>query len=273
MILYKYVPFEGGKKIIDTSSIGFSSPKDFNDPFEMSAFKYEDEERKELEGLAVSLVKDRCNQSFGVLSLTRQPLNALMWSHYADSHRGMVIGFDAAKAGFTALESNVIPASYGEIIYTKTKPENIFSLPSDSDLNNIGVDTAKFDDGSYGFYKSAFLYKSVEWAYEEEVRVVKNIKCPPTASGFRESTYTNAAGTWRDITIGKRKIFCFKIPNNAITEIYFGKNFTKNIDDKNISQDEITSFVSDLKKKNISLYKCEMSKKTWDLDKVIVPNE
>ena len=270
MILYKYVPFKGGVSIIDTSSIGFSSPKDFNDPFEMTAFKYEDKERSELEDMAVSLVRNRCNDSFGVLSLTRQPLNALMWSHYADLHKGMVIGFDVEVAGFADLQGNVIPASYGEIIYTKTRPKNVLTMPSDADLKGIGEDVAKFDDSYYEFYKSAFLYKSVEWAYEEEVRVVKNIKCPNTPSGFRESTYTNAAGTWRDINIGKRKLYCLSVKEDAIKEIYFGKNVTGNIDGKELTQKKLKEIVSRLKDRKISLYKCDLSTTTWELEKVSV---
>jgi hypothetical protein len=254
--------------IIDTSSIGFASPKDFNDPFEMTAFKYEDEDRGQLEGIAVSLVRNKCNDSFGVLSLTRQPLNALMWSHYADSHKGMVIGFDVEAAGFSDLQTNLIPASYGEIIYTKTKPRNVFAMPSDSDLKGIGEDVAKFDDKYYEFYKSAFLYKSVEWAYEEEVRIVKNIKYPMTPNGFREATYANAAGTWRDIKIGDRKLYCLSVNESAIKEIYLGKNFAKNADGKETTRDKIREIVSDLKARGVSLYGCELSAATWELEKV-----
>lgn len=37
MILYKYVPFEAGKKILDGNSVLFAQPKTFNDPFDMPA--------------------------------------------------------------------------------------------------------------------------------------------------------------------------------------------------------------------------------------------
>ncbi len=177
MILYKYVPFSSGVKILETSSIGFARPKDFNDPFEMSAFEYKDEEKQEFEAIAYSAVKNRCNSSFAVLSLTRQPLNSLMWSHYADSHKGLVIGFDVEECGLNDIETNVIPSSYGEIIYTRTKPQTVFSMPTTEELMAIGNDISKFNDGNYAFFKAAFLYKSVEWAYEEEVRVVKNTRC------------------------------------------------------------------------------------------------
>lgn len=34
------------------------------------------------------------DKSFGIMSLTIHPLNYLMWSHYANSHKGFCIGFD-----------------------------------------------------------------------------------------------------------------------------------------------------------------------------------
>ncbi len=34
MILYNYVSFEAGFKILETSTLGFSHLQDFNDPFE-----------------------------------------------------------------------------------------------------------------------------------------------------------------------------------------------------------------------------------------------
>lgn len=37
MILYKYVSFESGLKILETSALGFSHLEDFNDPFEATA--------------------------------------------------------------------------------------------------------------------------------------------------------------------------------------------------------------------------------------------
>ncbi|WP_228284846.1 DUF2971 domain-containing protein [Acinetobacter sp. AR2-3] len=46
-----------------------------------------------------------------------------MWSHYADSHKGMVIGIDTEKAGLESFENYTIPAQRGEIIYVNTVPQ------------------------------------------------------------------------------------------------------------------------------------------------------
>ncbi|MCK7608145.1 hypothetical protein M0D70_01670 [Acinetobacter portensis] len=37
MVLYKYVGFEAGLKILKTNTLGFSHLEDFNDPFEATA--------------------------------------------------------------------------------------------------------------------------------------------------------------------------------------------------------------------------------------------
>src|SRR5690606_39332496 len=46
-----------------------------------------------------------------------------------------------------------------------------------SDLS-IGEDI-EFDANMFNLVKRAFLYKPLEWAYEEEVRIVKNISSIP----------------------------------------------------------------------------------------------
>jgi hypothetical protein len=175
MILYKYMSFEAAKAVIDNGSIGFSCVEDFNDPFECTAFGFSEEnESLVTAGVATNACKNRFSRNYGVLSLTRQPLNSLMWSHYGDEHQGVVLGFDVDIAGFSNLDTCVIPSQYGEVIYSATKPHNDLPIISEENLMSIGKDL-KFDFDAFNLVKKAFLYKSIEWNYEEEVRVVKNI--------------------------------------------------------------------------------------------------
>ena len=57
-----------------------------------------------------------------ILSLTRTPLNALMWAHYGEEHKGFVIGYDVDDQFFKCKTNNLIPIQQGNVIYTKTKP-------------------------------------------------------------------------------------------------------------------------------------------------------
>jgi hypothetical protein len=53
-------------------------------------------------------------QNIGVLSISSEKLNILMWSHYADYHKGVCIGFDYTKLVFL-FNGKHFPAS--EIFY------------------------------------------------------------------------------------------------------------------------------------------------------------
>ena len=112
MILYKYVGFEAGLKILKTNTLGFSHLEDFNDPFEATALGLADNSGV---GLVVQTgaIKNRLSRKYAILSLTRAPLNPLMWSHYGDSHKGVVIGFDTRLAGFEDSKKYLIPSNRG----------------------------------------------------------------------------------------------------------------------------------------------------------------
>lgn len=86
--------------------------------------------------------------SLGIFSLSAVNDCILMWSHYADSHRGYCIGFD----------SDILfrlSGSLGNVLYDNRFPE-------------IGL----FDDSLEGFIK-IFITKSESWSYEHEYRILK----------------------------------------------------------------------------------------------------
>lgn len=227
MILYKYVGFDAGLAILETQTIGFSLPRDFNDPFEGTALA--------LKGETVSVsvetgaVRNRFINKYAVLSLTRAPLNPLMWSHYADSHKGMVIGIDTKKAGLESFQNYTIPAQRGEMIYVNTVPKHINSIDAEQ-LMQIGNP----DDISWKKHerllKHAFLYKQLHWAYEEEVRIVKCLGNDEYHSyNSKENKQFELDGEcWERKNIGSRGIFLKKIPASAFVEIYLGEGSYRN---------------------------------------------
>lgn len=179
MILYKYMTFDAAQQVMKNRSIGFSCLEDLNDPFECSAFGFQDQPHSSVSAsIAANACKIRFSRKYAVLSMTRQPLNALMWSHYGDSHQGVVIGIDVDIAGLNDRHSNMIPSDFGEVIYCLTKPHKNLPVVSEETLMRIG-DDLKFAESMFNLAKRAFLYKSLEWAYEEEVRIVKNISAIP----------------------------------------------------------------------------------------------
>jgi hypothetical protein len=112
--------------------------------------------RKQMAPAATGLgLMDRLNDALGILSLSRTPSSLLLWSHYADSHRGFVIGFDENNEFFR--QKNYAGFSTFPRLVNYTSQRSLTSL---SDPN---------------YYERLLCEKPVEWAYEEEVRVFRTL--------------------------------------------------------------------------------------------------
>ena len=92
------------------------------------------------------LDRNRLLGSARVFCATESPTNALMWSHYADSHRGICIGFRTS--------SPAILASARQVVYARTVP------------------SVDFDQNREAALESAAFTKSTDWAYEVEWRIL-----------------------------------------------------------------------------------------------------
>jgi len=206
MILYKYVSFDGGCAILNGKTIGFSNPGDFNDPFEMGG-GHGVLPDSDFAPLVLKLLMKRS----GVLSLTRSPLNPLLWAHYTQNHGGFVIGWDANAAGFTDETKNVIPAQHGNVVYTDTRP-NHPQLGSSASMK-YGQEYA-FRPELFETLQRLFLYKALCWSYEEEVRVVKCV--------FGDNLETIPSGPLGRIQVQERPLYLAAFPPEAIKEIYLG---------------------------------------------------
>ncbi|WP_043319502.1 DUF2971 domain-containing protein [Microbulbifer sp. HZ11] len=179
--LYKYLSLDNKVKLdrffkILNGEIFLASPNTFNDPFELSPnismpksreiYEYFENDRSiKLNKSQKEIITNMANQEFlkessslatenwlnrfGILCLTEEPNNLLMWAHYGDSHRGVCIGFDSSSKFFS---------SANKIAYEKIRP----SLPFNPGKNKT--------DNSL---KKTFLTKSIDWSYEKEWRIVK----------------------------------------------------------------------------------------------------
>lgn len=271
MILYKYVSLKTALEIIEHNSIGFSCVEDLNDPFECSALGFSDGELTV--SLAVNAYRNRFSRNYALLSLTREPLNALMWAHYGDSHQGVAIGIDVERAGLTCTKSSLIPAQYGEVIYTASKPKSEHFEPSTEELMDIGKDGTGFNSDFYNISKRAFLYKSSEWSYEEEVRVVKRLVDSPYGYHSDGGEFSNISGDWiqkNPKSLG-RPIYCLKIPKHSIVNVYLGKHIYKNISrTKTTTESEFGNFKALCHERGIELKRCEADVHSWKLNEAKV---
>lgn len=270
MILYKYVSFSSAVKIIKGESIGFTCLEDLNDPFEGTNFGFSSFGDVKPQS-ATRVFKDNFSRRYALLSLTRNPLNPLMWSHYGDSHKGVVIGIDIESAGLMSSDEFVIPAQLGGMTYVATKNKDLNGIPSIEKLNEIKKDDLKFGSDIKNYLKQAFLYKSLEWGYEEEVRIIKSL----TSFKFSyhspyDQVLSNFQGSmWNKVrnSILGQPLFCFGIPSKAIKEVYLGSNFNRNAcrsnegNDKQWCDEQLEYF----KAQNFELYACEPDYSGWNL--------
>lgn len=168
-ILYKYRSLNAGSRDYALRAIGdgeiwFSSLSHFNDPFEarVSVLMDGDDDawRREFGSLRPSNDKIRelipqLEQGIredagklGMFCMSAKPNDILMWSHYADSHRGLCLGFrttgdsilwDAQAVGYNP--------EYPIIDYFRMTPEQRV--------------------------RAMLLRKASHWAYEEEWRAIR----------------------------------------------------------------------------------------------------
>jgi hypothetical protein len=187
---YKYLPFsEGALKTLLDGTIKFTCPLDFNDPFDCLPYydKYSIEQyarsrpdllkaagdlrglspsqRLQQKGQFVARLRNRvADGSFaadllrrvGVVSLSRDALSILMWSHYADFHRGFVLEFRIPTMGTH------------EDLRLSTSRLLPFPVEYSAERPHIKIGTELPRD----LVPKIVLTKSLDWEYEAEERVV-----------------------------------------------------------------------------------------------------
>jgi hypothetical protein len=190
MLRYKYIPFdEGSLCILKDGTMKFTRPSEFNDPFDCDPevdehqwIKYIKSEGKDLlkraaDSLGLSPAKriqqknvmlKRLTKAFqngefgqkavndvGICCLSRDPLNLLMWAHYAKDHTGFVIEFCIPTETSTYGKDDILNWLFPlEVKYQKEKP--LIDNPRDKNI----------------YFDKQFLIKGLDWEYEQEERVI-----------------------------------------------------------------------------------------------------
>lgn len=222
-MLYKYLS-PARLDVIERLKIRFTQPAQLNDPFETEFLidpDTEEEYNNIIETLSEEVVcetdEDRAelarakselrewakemsaphvvgrslaefiNRAQGVLSLSRTNSSLLMWAHYGDSHRGYLLGLDETHPFFHR------PNGYGQ----PTDPRNVIYTSRRTVVSARGRD-----------FHDMLCYKSLEWAYEEEVRVFVLFK--QNGPNFEHNR--------------PDEIHLFDLPKECVKEIYIGAN-------------------------------------------------
>lgn len=125
------------------------------------------------------------NAYVGALCVSEVCDSLLMWAHYAASHTGFVLEFDAQHPFFNAQRSeNDEFRHIRRVLYRDARPSGLLLELEASDM---------------------FLVKSTQWSYEREWRM------------FMALSEANDV-----IEAGSSKIYLFDVPADAITGVVFG---------------------------------------------------
>jgi hypothetical protein len=215
--LYKYRPLYKGNKrsyefnehtlsILQKGELYFSTPKEFNDPFdclfpilpyEITEKQVSDsinskapesrEKRKQLKAFIKksydgnikkyvdyfnTLIKEdprflyelNRDQSdkFEICCFSKNYKNILMWSHYADSHKGICIGIKTIYED----NSNLIEFQKVKDI-DKIKAESVIY-----NLDNKKIPPVNYQNLTKELLEQSLITKSLHWKYEEEYRTI-----------------------------------------------------------------------------------------------------
>ncbi len=256
MKLYKYYDPDGGLQALKSQQLGFRIPTYFNDPFELTALSNSDGALKK-QTTSERKIAELKNQ-VAILSLTRSPLNPLMWAHYGKEHTGIVIAYEADCELLNSWEYNLIPAESGEVIYTQTKtPFDLTSQAMDT-LHRIYL-RGSGDEGSLNVQEHAlasrlFLTKHASWVYEEEVRVVKVYDSMfESSADIQKQRFRGYRDLGRGLLLYQEKV--------NILEVYLGAKNTM-WDDPETSET--------LKNLACRVYQLEVDDTSWDLEKKLL---
>jgi Protein of unknown function (DUF2971) len=181
--LFKYMRMDVAEIVLGRRTIRFTQPDSLNDPYECHLtldraaraelveghhnFLREQEPKTDEETLRAralaneaSLVETaliqyrRIRESLGILSLSETHDSLLMWSHYADEHRGVVIELDHNHPSLMTRSDGDSFAGFFSVDY---RDEKVRGVPTPATV----VDT--------------LLVKSKPWSYEREWRFIRTL--------------------------------------------------------------------------------------------------
>jgi len=90
MRVYHFLSADHALEDISKRRIKIAQFQDLNDPFELLGPNLSDKTMRE----TFRAFKKDMEQSYGILCFSRTTRNPVLWSHYADKHKGMCLGFD-----------------------------------------------------------------------------------------------------------------------------------------------------------------------------------
>jgi Protein of unknown function (DUF2971) len=179
--LFKYMSATRLMAMLKQPSIRFTQPSALNDPYECHLTldrkallaHYRESRRSHEPSLgadrldkSVAMAEDQLvidallhyrerRNGLGVVSLSENPLQLLMWAHYADEHRGAVVELDMTHPALMPRSDG--GATYSDIRKVEYTQLKVSGLPWPNTIVNV------------------LSTKSTDWSYEREWRLIRTL--------------------------------------------------------------------------------------------------
>jgi len=175
MRVYHFTDGQYGLENIRRRRLKIATIEDLNDPFEMLGISLPvPAQRRQFFNF-----RSQMAGQFGVVSFSKAWNDPVQWSHYADKHRGMCLGFD-------------IPDKYLITVLYKSKPYH------SSVLDNVRSDDVNGEQLILDLIRTKYRH----WAYEQEVRLISELN-EADASGLYFVDFSEKV-TLREVIVGHR---------------------------------------------------------------------
>lgn len=144
MRVYYFTSEEFALSNLQHQRVKISRIEDLNDPYELRGFDLRDRQFRKAYNAGLKSVND----SRGIICFSKSWKNPLMWSHYADKHKGICLGFDIAG-------EHLKPVDYVDSVvkFDNSNPNKFLEYLELGEIEKLL--TLKYKD----------------WMYEKEVRL------------------------------------------------------------------------------------------------------
>jgi hypothetical protein len=186
--VYHFIPEEHGLDDLRRRRIKISRFADLNDPFECFAAALPTRRHR----TAMNGFSRDIDSIWGVLCFSRNWHNPLLWSLYADKHRGLCLGFDVDR-------ESALSVTYATQRLLLDIRRQLAKKPHDRHLGRKLLTT-----------------KYASWKYEDEVRSIVELSQPDKATGMFFYEF-NQSLRLRQVIVGCRSTLSKSALVNALS--------------------------------------------------------
>jgi hypothetical protein len=174
MRAYRFLCETYAMKSIKERRLKISIIDELNDPFEALMFKLPNKSLRR----QFQKEKTKFSKKYGLLCFSKVWSNSLMWSHYADRHRGICLGFDMPQSELIHVDYNA---------HRMIDNKGVLRVDSPVDERII---------------KTCLGTKYASWLYEQEVRRIESLQDKEMDDQERRYTRFSAELNLVEVIIG-----------------------------------------------------------------------